>query len=204
MFLNRRVDRLELPVGRDVEVEIGCADARFLFGRARQDARRLCIGLEIRHELIDGVNARAREEGLPVRAVFANATVELTQLFAPASLARVFVNFPDPWFKRRHRKRRLLDAELVGDIVRLLRPGGELLVQTDVWDLALDALAVIEEEPDLVNVAGEWSFLKGSHSYRTTSRREEACVAEGLPIWRMAYVRVVASAGGHPLVHHGG
>src|SRR5437867_12175316 len=92
-YLVSRAGRLELPADRELEVELGCADAQFLFGRAAADPRVLGIGLEIRAELAHAVNARARAEGASVRAIFCNANVDFANLFAPASLARVFVNF---------------------------------------------------------------------------------------------------------------
>lgn len=188
-FLVPRTGPLDLPAGREVEAEIGCAEAQWLFERAAQDPRRVEIGLEIRAELVSEVNRQAEATGFDVRAIFANANVDVARLFAPGSLDRVFVNFPDPWFKRRHQKRRLLDDALAADLVRALRPGGDLFFQSDVWDLALDALAVLEAQPELANVTGPWSFLKGDHPYGVRSRREDECQRLGRPIWRMLYRR---------------
>ena len=99
------------------------------------------------------------------------------------------MNFPDPWFKRRHKKRRVVDAQLAADIAVALRPGGELFFQSDVWDLSLDALAVLEAEPRLRNRAGAWTFWKDGNPYGVRSRREEGCEEEGAPIWRLLYDR---------------
>jgi tRNA (guanine-N7-)-methyltransferase len=184
--------RLELPAGREVEVEVGCADAQFLFARAERApaAGRVYVGLEIRPEFVAWIHEQAAARGLPVRAVFANVNVDLEKLFAPASVTRVFVNFPDPWFKRRHRKRRVVDDGLARAIAGILAPGGELFFQSDVWDLALDALGVLEEHAGtLANRAGAWSFWKGGNPYGVTSRREDAVAAEGLAVWRMWYER---------------
>src|SRR5687768_8337064 len=106
-FFARQATQLELPPGREVEVELGCAEAQFLFERAAARPDLVPIGLEIREELCAEVNERARREGSPVRAVFCHANLELPDLFPPASVTRFFVNFPDPWFKRRHKKRRV-------------------------------------------------------------------------------------------------
>lgn len=190
-YRERHVEPLVLPAGREVEVEIGCAEAWFLFDRGAQDAERLEIGLEIRPELIEPVNRRARVERPNVRAVFAHATLDLTRLFAPGRVARLFVNFPDPWFKRKHHKRRLVDDELVVAMHTVLRPGGELFFQSDIFDTSLDALAEIEERPDLfTNAAGPWSFWKGGNPYGALSRRDMQCQTEGVPIWRILYRRV--------------
>ena len=100
-----------------------------------------------------------------MRAIYANANIHLVQLFAPGRVARAYVNFPDPWFKTRHHKRRVMDAGLATVLAQILRPGGELLFQSDVWDLALDAMAVLEDEPRLTNAAGAWTFWKGPNPF---------------------------------------
>ena len=188
-FLVPRGLRIEPPPGREVEVEIGCAEAWFLFDRVRADRRRWAVGLEIRRELVEPVNARARELGLPVHAVFCHANIDLPGMFRPGTVARFFVNFPDPWFKKRHHKRRLLDEAVVSACVAALRPGGELFFQSDVWELALEAMAALEAEPRLANAAGPWSFWRDANPYGARSRREVACAEEGLPVWRILYRR---------------
>ena len=189
-FLERDVAALELPAG-PVEVELGCADARFLFERAPHVPETLLVGLEIREPLVDQVNRMAAELGLGnLRAHFANINVDLGRLFADERLTRVFVNFPDPWFKRKHKKRRLMTPELVETLHRKIAPGGELFFQSDVWDLALDALAVIEDAPALFrNLLGPWSFTR-ENPFGVQSLREVRCEARGERIWRMRYVRV--------------
>ena len=95
------------PRGRPVEVELGCADARFLFERAPRHPEVDFIGVEIREPLVEEVNEKAGALGLSnLRAVFANISTELDALFEDASLDRVFINFPDPCFKLRQRPRR--------------------------------------------------------------------------------------------------
>lgn len=192
-FLGRTVPALALPPGRPVEVELGCADARFLFERAPHHPRTHFLGLEIRKPLVDLVNRRAAEAKLDnLQAVFCNINVDLPSLLPDASLARVFVNFPDPWFKRRHQKRRLMNDELVEVLHRKLRKNGELFVQSDVFDLALDAMAVLEAAPArFANLHGAWSFAR-ANPYGAKSLREVRCEERGLRIWRMCYRRVGA------------
>jgi tRNA (guanine-N7-)-methyltransferase len=171
-----------------LELEIGCADAQFLFERAALEPDRRYLGLEIRDQLVDEVNARAEREGVPVEALFCHANHHLTAVLPPGRVARVFVNFPDPWFKRRHHKRRLMDDELARAIAHVMEPGGDLLFQSDVWAIALDAMAVLDAMDDtLENQAGPWSFWRGRHPFGARSWREQHCEADGLPIWRLLY-----------------
>ncbi|MBP6630680.1 MAG: methyltransferase domain-containing protein [Kofleriaceae bacterium] len=184
--------RGELPPaanGRAVEVEIGCADAQFLFERAALDPARSYVGLEIRQELVHLVNKRARAVGAPVHAVYCQAQLHLPIIFADASVDRVFINFPDPWFKNRHHERRMIDDRLLAGVARALRPGGELLLQTDVWELAIDGLATIERTEQFSNRAGEWSFWRGPNPYGVRSWREQNAAETGLPVWRALFAR---------------
>jgi tRNA (guanine-N7-)-methyltransferase len=187
-FTEFRGEMPALSRGQAVELEIGCAEAQFLFERAAREPDRTYIGLEIREPLVKFVNAEARERALPVRAVFCNANHHLRQMFGPRSVQRVYVNFPDPWFKRRHRKRRMLDTELARDIHGILAPGGEVFFQSDVWDVALDAMETFERLDDLYeNRAGAWSFWRQGNPYGVRSWREMHCEEEGLPVWRLWY-----------------
>jgi tRNA (guanine-N7-)-methyltransferase len=108
-FLEIPLAPLVLPAGRPVEVELGSAEAQFLEERAAEEPGRSYVGLELRRELVAQANRRCRRLGLPqVRSVFANISVDLPRLFPPGSVSRFFVNFPDPWFKHRQRKRRVV------------------------------------------------------------------------------------------------
>lgn len=175
--------------GRLVEVEIGCADAQFLFERATIDPSRLYVGLEIREDFTLLVNKKAKRDGLPVHAVFCHAQLHVKEVFAEGAVERVYVNFPDPWFKKRHHVRRMVDPALADQISHALRPGGELFFQTDVWDIALDAMATFDSDERFVNASGEWSFWKQGNPYGVRSWREQNAEETGLPIYRIMYRR---------------
>ena len=186
--LETQAERIVLPANRPVEVELGCAEGDFLFRRARIRPERHYLGIEIRRPLADKVNARAESEGFPqVEAVYANLLVDLEQLLSPASVDAVHVLFPDPWFKRRHKKRRVLNRELAVDLARILKPGGLLFFQSDVFELALDALATLESmEGRVENREGPWKFLR-ENPFGARSRREDHCLLKGIPIWRFLF-----------------
>jgi tRNA (guanine-N7-)-methyltransferase len=178
-----------LPARGVVEVELGCADARFLFARAAAHPAITCVGVEIRAGFIDAIEAEARARGLAnLRAVAANVNTDLDGLFPDGRLARVFLLFPDPWFKRRHHKRRVLTPEVAELLHRKIAPGGELFFQSDVFDLALDAMAVLEESALFDNASGPWSFAP-ANPYGAQSLREVRCEEKGMRIWRLRYLR---------------
>jgi tRNA (guanine-N7-)-methyltransferase len=88
-----------------------------------------------------------------VRVLRQDAVDVVTTMIAPGSLAGIHVFFPDPWPKKRHHKRRLLQPAFVHELALRLAPGGVLHVATDWDDYAQEALATLEAEPLLVNTA---------------------------------------------------
>jgi tRNA (guanine-N7-)-methyltransferase len=183
------VPRVEAGPGRALEVELGAAEAHFLIDRARNDATTAFVGVEIRRELVEAVNAACAAVGpANVRSVFANMSVDMGRLFADGSVRRFFLNFPDPWFKSRQHKRRVIGPGLMAEIGRALAAGGELYVQTDIFALALDAMAALEADDGFSNVAGSWTFLR-ENPYDAKSRRERQCETEGVRVWRLLYRR---------------
>ena len=172
---------------RPIELEIGCAEAQFLFERAARDPSRLYVGLEIREDLVELVNKKARLEAQPVHAVFCQAQLHMLEIFGTSKVERVYVNFPDPWFKRRHQGRRMVDATLVAGIAQIAASGAEVFVQSDVWDIALDAMDVFERDERFANAAGEWTFWRDGNPYGVRSWREQHAEENALPIWRILY-----------------
>jgi tRNA (guanine-N7-)-methyltransferase len=184
-FFGIPLTALELPPQRPVEVELGSAEAWFLMGRAEEAPGGHYVGVEIRRELAYAANEESTRRGLSnVHCVFANMTVDLPRLFGPGSVSRFHLNFPDPWFKKCQHKRRVMSPALVADLEALLAPGGEVHVATDIFEIALDAMAELEAR--FVNLAGPWSFLRQS-PFAARSRRELQCQDEGTRIWRMAF-----------------
>jgi tRNA (guanine-N7-)-methyltransferase len=185
------VPRIAAPPGIAIEVELGAAEAHFLIDRARDDRGTQFVGIEIRRELVGATNVEFQRMGLDhVRSVFANMSVDMPRLFADASVQRFFLNFPDPWFMCRQQKRRVIGPGLVREIARALAVGGELFVQTDIFALALDAMAALEAEPaTFVNAREPWTFLRAS-PFAAKSRRERQCEQEGARVWRLLYRRI--------------
>lgn len=181
----------QLDPGVPVEVELGCADGRFSFELARAHPDRFVVGLDIREKIIDRNRQRARREGAANLAFgYVNINVDLDRVFAVGTVHRFHLLFPDPWFKARHHKRRVLDPWALEVMRRQLRPGGELHVATDVFEVALEALAELEDPAHgclgLRNLAGPWSFWRGN-PFGAASRREQTTLARGQRVWRLRY-----------------
>jgi tRNA (guanine-N7-)-methyltransferase len=187
----RDVPRITVAPGDFLEVELGSAEGLFLIERAPIVPRATLVGVEIRREMVTRANRLCAEAGVGnVRNVFANMSVDLPRLFAPGSVRRFHINFPDPWWKTRQRKRRVVGTTLIDDLAVALEPDGEIHVMTDIFEIALDAMAALETEGEspcrFVNARGPWSFFP-ANPWQARSRRERQCESEGAKIWRLLY-----------------
>jgi tRNA (guanine-N7-)-methyltransferase len=191
-FLAARAESIAIPSGFDrVEVELGCADAKFSFELAERHPEWFVIGLEIRENLVEILRERARRSAAPNLAFgYVNLNVDLDRVFEPGRVDRFHLLFPDPWFKQRHRKRRVVEPGLLEVVANQLVEGGELHFASDVFELALDAMAEFEQ-PETValglhNLAGPWKFTR-TNPCDATSRREDTTLERGQRVWRMRY-----------------
>jgi tRNA (guanine-N7-)-methyltransferase len=191
-----RVDPRALVSGERYELEIGPGRGGFLFERAAAAPGAALLGLEVRLKWAAIVDARLAQRGLGGRArVFAEDAKHALARLAPAGVfSSVFVHFPDPWWKKRHNKRRVFDAALVAEVVRLLAPGGELYVQTDVAERAAEYEALVALAPLLAPAGDSPGCPRMADSpYGARSPRERRAIADGLPVVRLRWARVGSS-----------
>jgi tRNA (guanine-N7-)-methyltransferase len=188
------VDVRSLAAGAWIELEIGPGRGWFLVERAHAEPRVALVGMEIRRKWASIVDGRLASRGLSARArVFAeDARVALARLSPGASIRRVFLNFPDPWWKKRHEKRLLVQASFLDEVARLLEPGGELFVQTDVEERARAYASLVLAHPGFVpagDVPGDAHLA--DNPYEARSPRERRAIADGLPVHRLRWSRIV-------------
>lgn len=174
--------------GRDAPrtLEIGFNRGRFIQHMAAAWPDHDHVGIEIQRRFAWLLANRIVEEGSApenLRIIWADAKLVTQALFEPQSLDAIFINFPDPWWKKRHHKRRLVDESFAQDLARLLVPGGRVWVKSDVPDIAG------EIDQALASVAS----LEGPHPFEEDTLpltfREVKCVRQGLPITRFWYTR---------------
>jgi tRNA (guanine-N7-)-methyltransferase len=168
-------------------VDIGAARGRFILKMAEADRSQNYIGIEIRQPLVDEANRIARENDFGnLHYVFCNAMISIGKLFAnvPAGLVQtVTIQFPDPWFKRKHAKRRMVTPELAKDVVEILAPGGTLFIQTDIDFLAEEMFVIFREFSQLE----ELGTIDNPMPFKT--EREEAVEQRGLPVFRTRFIK---------------
>lgn len=172
------------PGAAALELEIGSGHGGFALAFARAHPDRALVAIEQRRKFADELRARAARRGhAGLEVVHGDARLLAPRLFAASSLAAIHVHFPDPWWKRRHRRRRLVDEGMSTLLLRLLRPGGLLDLRTDVERYALEAAPLLEAE-GFENEAGRGAFADAPPD-EIPSTREKRYLATGQRVWRL-------------------
>lgn len=169
-------------------LDIGTGSGRFLLAMAQQDPTFNYLGVEIREALVNRANAWAQTLGLSnIHFLFANVNVSLPCLFAPSDLTRVSIQFPDPWFKTKHHKRRVVQPELVSTLAELLQPEGTVFLQSDVENVAVEMAERFLNHPAFKDPCTNTSL--NFNPLGIPTMREVQCLRLGLPIYRYWLVR---------------
>lgn len=178
---------------RPLHIDIGCARGRFLLDLAQQQPDWNHLGLEIRRPLVEAAEADRQALQLAnLQVLFANANVSLPgwlKALPSGRLRRVTIQFPDPWFKKKHHKRRVLQPELLVALAESMAAGSELFVQSDVPE-------VIDPMVELIDACGWFSRPAGdpqpwlaANPLPLPTERERHVLAQGLPVYRVLWQR---------------
>ncbi|MEW6016863.1 MAG: tRNA (guanosine(46)-N7)-methyltransferase TrmB [Pseudomonadota bacterium] len=171
------------PGAAEAWLEIGFGGGEHMAAQAARRPDVVILGAE---PFLNGVASALRhidEQGLTNVRLHDGDVRDLIARLPAASLARVFILFPDPWPKARHHKRRLLQAELVEDLARVLKPGGRLRFATDWADYADWSLLRLRASPHFdwpAERADDWRQPPADH---ITTRYEEKRLGDCAPVF---------------------
>jgi tRNA (guanine-N7-)-methyltransferase len=166
------------PVSQ-VWLEIGFGGAEHLVWQASQNPNVGLIGCEVFEDGVVKALASIEEHGLANVRIAVEDARDLLRWLPGATLARVFILFPDPWPKKRHVKRRLVAGNLFALLARAMAPGAELRIATDIGDYARTMLLAAREHPDFVwQAAGPEDWRVRGSDWPAT-RYEGKATAEG-------------------------
>jgi len=171
-----------------VEIDLGCGDGSFLVARASRYPERNFLGVERLLGRARKVDRKAQRLGLRnVRALRIESSYAVNYLFPSGSVAVYHIYFPDPWPKKRHHKRRLIQNEFLAALGRSLVPRGEVRLATD----HAQYFAAIREA---FGATGGWEeFAPTPPEPEEMTDFEREFVAQGKPVFRVGY-RLVAQA----------
>jgi tRNA (guanine-N7-)-methyltransferase len=169
---------------RELELEIGSGHGGFALAYGALHRDRVLVAVEQRRKFAADLAEKAARRGLGNLVVIqGDARLLAPRLFPAASLAAIHVHFPDPWWKRRHARRRLVDEDLSALLLGLLRRGGLLDFRTDVEEYARGAVVRLEEA-GFANESGPGRFADRPEG-EVPSTREKRYLATGAPVWRL-------------------
>ena len=126
-------------------------------------------------------------EEIPPVLVSALLYVENRDLLAPGTVQDFWINFPDPWPKKRHHKRRLIAQPFVGLLASRIAPGGYLHCATDWENYAEQMLEVLSAEPSLQNTADGYAPRP---DYRPLTKFEQRGLRLGHGVWDLKFQRI--------------
>ncbi len=171
-----------------LHLDIGCARGHFLLDMAKLEANWNFLGLEIRESLVQDANHHRDQSGLTnLHYLFANVNNSLRSLLTslpPKSLQRVTIQFPDPWFKNRHAKRRVVQPQLVEELADYLIVGGVVFLQSDMEFIATEMRDRFAEHPAF---KGEWI---SENPLPVATEREKSTLLRGERVYRALFERV--------------
>ena len=184
---------------RPLEVDLGFGRGEFMMEMARLRPDVEYVGIEIRDYLVDKMNEALKSDPRPnVHVLLANVKEHLGPLFEPGTLSRVYIHFPDPWDQRKkHHKRRMVDARLVETLHALLRPGGEVHLMSDTEVVGLEMLSLFQGHGGFANACGVGQFCAESTTGVQT-REERYYRQRGNPIFRLRFIRQVVKEQDNP------
>jgi tRNA (guanine-N7-)-methyltransferase len=170
-------------------LEIGFGNGENLLSLALAHPERDYLGIEVHRPGVGRLLLALEERRLAnVRVICHDAVEVLERQIAPGSLGEILILFPDPWPKKRHHKRRLIQPAFVALLTRALEPGGRLHIATDWQPYALEMLAVLEGAPGLRNLAASGGFAARPPE-RAPTRFEQRGTRLGHEVWELAFAR---------------
>lgn len=192
------IDNDDMPLdyiavfGRDapVIVEIGFGNGDALYDMAGTHPENNYLGIEVHRPGVGSLLRRLEAGGLEnVRVLVADAKDVLTKRIPDGSLAAVHLFFPDPWPKKRHHKRRLLQADFA-ELVRIkLSLGGYFAIATDWEDYARHILEVMSQIDGFENAAGPGGYAQRP-AFRPLTRFEQRGIKRGHRVWDLIFTRI--------------
>jgi tRNA (guanine-N7-)-methyltransferase len=172
-----------------LEIELGSGKGLFLNRAAAENPTRNFIGVELRKKYARYSAIRLERAEVANAVMFQGDGLLFCHKYIPtAAVHAVHVYFPDPWWKQKHHKRRVLNAGFLGDVVRILEPAGKLHFWTDVRDYFDSTLELISQFDELIGPRDvqeqlpEFDMDYRTHFERRTRKHNEA-------VYRSEYVR---------------
>ena len=189
--LNQIFENPKLPL----HLDIGCASGDFLFELSLKNKNWNYIGIEIREKLVLNANLKMKSrENNNLYFSFGNAN----NIFGHSNnksitefITSISFNFPDPWFKKKHHKRRVIQPELINLLSNSMKKGSLIFIKTDVRELFDHIELTISESIKFQKLAiNDVQFNESFNPNRIQTNREKYVILNQLKIYETIYKKI--------------
>ena len=179
----------------NLHLDIGCAAGHFLFDLALVNTNWNYLGIEIRERLVKTAKLKVQEREIKnLYFLFGNANNILNNVqskFIIRNLKSISFNFPDPWFKKRHYKRRVIQPDLINTLSNLLKSGSLIFIKTDVKDLFDYMDFTISRNSNFKKIdKKDFNYSESFNPNKIQTDREKYVIENKLDIYENIYIRI--------------
>ncbi len=191
-----KIEQIFKNSGLPTHLDIGCASGEFLFQLAEKNKNWNYLGIEIREKLIINAKNKLKEQSIDnLYFIFGNADNLLKNWivqYPDRILKSASINFPDPWFKKKHHKRRILQAEFLNRLALIMSNQSLLFIKSDVEELyqymnSLISNTLIFEKVKNKNL----NCLETFNPSKIKTEREKYAISKQLPIFQAVYKKII-------------
>ena len=179
----------------NMHLDIGCAAGEFLFDLALINTSWNYLGIEIREKLVKTARLKVRE-GKIKNLFFAfgnanNIVNDAQSKFIIKNVKSISLNFPDPWFKKRHYKRRVIQPEFINSLSNLLQTGTLIFIKTDVKDLLYYMDSIISSNFNFKTIdKKDFNYSESFNPNKVKTNREKYVIMNQLDIFDKIYIKI--------------
>ena len=179
----------------NLHLDIGCAGGEFLFDLALVNSKWNYLGIEIRERLVKTAKLKVKEKQIKnLYFVFGNANNIVNDFqteFIIKHLKSISFNFPDPWFKKKHFKRRVIQPEFINILSIFLQKGSLIFIKTDVKDLFEYMDFTISSNFNFKKIDEKnFNYSESFNPYRFQTTREKYVIDNELNIFERIYMKI--------------
>ena len=178
-----------------LHIDIGSAGGDFLFDLALENNNWNYLGIEIREKLVKNAKSKVIDKEIQnLYFAFGNANKIFTSLkwkFLISSIKSISFNFPDPWFKKRHIKRRLIQPDFINHLSNSMKKGSLIFIKTDVKELFDFMEFNISSNLNFkVLDKGDFIYSSSFNPKKTQTNREKYAINNKLDIFERIYIKI--------------
>lgn len=181
---------LDVIFGRDNPkiVEIGFGMGHATWQIAKNNPENDYLGIEVHLPGVGALLMQVRDNVHNLRIIRHDAVEVFKYMLADNTLDGIHIYFPDPWHKKRHHKRRIIQSSFVELLAQKLKPGGYIHLATDWEDYALWMLDILNQETSLINQATDGKFVPRPE-FRPLTKFENRGLKLGHGVWDLIFIR---------------